>query len=245
MEITGLMIQSAELLDIIEESENTYTYRFSIPKGMTWDAGTNAHLVATGSDKNFTPSKESVRHLSICSLPDEGYIGFSTRIREGASIFKQNLKVTEPGDKLQVFGLKNRLPLLRLDKPVVMISMGVGIATFRPMVLEYAQDQKGIPNLINLNIDKVGSAIYKDEMSKFNIKGFESYYVNSRSALQQKINDLLKLENAEFHIVGSDEFLLETGTYLLNNGIAESQIKLDKKEGRYMIMLENMKKSRN
>jgi len=240
MEITGIMVQSAELLDIIKEAENTYTYRFSIPKGMTWEAGTNAHLVANGSDANYAPNKKYVRHLSICSLPEEGYMGFSTRIREGASVFKQNLKVCKPGDKLQVFGLKNRLPLPRENKPVVLISMGVGVATFRPMILEYAKDQKGIPQLVNLNIDKAGSAIYWEELSKFHMEGFSNHYVNTRQELREQIDQSLALNDAEYHIVGSDEFLLEIGTYLIQKGVQNTQIKLDKKATRAQAMVQQM-----
>lgn len=241
MEITGIMTQSIELLDIIEEAKDTFTYKFNIPKGITWDAGTNAHLVATGSDKNYVPSPEFMRHMSICSLPEEGYIGFSTRAIEGGSTFKRNLRVSNIGDKLQLFGLKNRLPLHRNNKAVVLISMGVGIATMRPMILEYAKDQTGIPQLININIDRAVTEIYQDEISQLNIANFKNVYVNSRTDLHQKIKETLSLDDAEYHIVGSDEFLMSIGALLLQNGAKDDQIKLDKKEKRRLKMIDEMK----
>lgn len=241
MEITRLEIESIELLDIKEEAKETYTYKFSIPKGLTWDAGTNAKLVATGSETNYAPSGESTRHLSICSLPDEGFIGFTTRVREGASTFKRNLKVSKIGDKLQLFGLKNRLPLHRNDKAVVLITMGVGIATMRPMMLEYAKDQSHISKLININIDRSVTEIYQDELLQLNMPNFENIYVNSRAQLHQSIEDTLQLENAEYHIVGSDEFLMNIGAFLVQKGVAGECIKIDKKEKRALQMIEEMK----
>ncbi len=241
MEITGIMIQSIELMDIIEEATNTFTYKFNIPQGTVWDAGTNAHLVANGSDTNYAPDREFMRHMSICSLPEEGYIGFSTRAPEEGSTFKRNLRVSNIGDKLQLFGLKNRLPLHRNNRPVVLISMGVGIATMRPMMLEYAKDQKGISQLININIDRAVTEIYQNELTALKIPNFKNIYVNSRADLHESIAGTLDLKDAEYHIVGSDEFLMNIGSFLLNKGVGDDCIKLDKKEKRAQKMIEEMK----
>ena len=240
MEIKGLMIQTIQLLEIKKEAANTYTYKFSIPQGSTWEAGTNAHLVATGSDTNFVPSPDCTRHLSICSLPNEGYMGFSTRIREGASLFKQNLRVCNVGDKLHLYKLVNRLPLQRKDVPVVLVSMGVGIATFRPMILAYAHDQIHVSQLVSINIDRTESSIYKDELEALDIPNFKNSYVHTRATLQHELLETKALENAEYHIVGSDEFLLSIGQFLIENGISAEQIMLDKKENRRLQMLEAM-----
>lgn len=243
MEITGIMIQSIKLLDIIEEAENTFTYKFNIPEGTNWDAGTNAHLVATGSDTNYAPAPEFTRHMSICSLPEEGYIGFTTRAKEGGSTFKRNLRVSKVGDRLQLFKLMNRLPLHRENKPAVLISMGVGIATMRPMILEYAKDQSNIPQLININIDRAVTEIYQSEIANLKIPNFENIYVNSRADLHKSIEGTFSLENAEYHIVGSDEFLMNIGTFLLKNGVADDCIKVDKKENRAKKMIAEMKEA--
>ena len=243
MEITGIMIKSIELLDIIKEAEDTFTYKFNVPNNTTWDAGTNAHLVATGSDTNYAPAPEFTRHMSICSVPDEGYIGFTTRAREGGSTFKRNLRVSKVGDKLQLFKLMNRLPLQRNNKPVVLISMGVGIATMRPMILEFAKDQSNIPQLININIDRAVTEIYQEELATLAIPNFENIYVNSRADLHQSIENTIKLDNAEYHIVGSDEFLMSIGSFLLNKGVSEESIKLDKKDNRTQQMIKKMQEA--
>lgn len=240
MEITGIMVNSATLIDIIKEAEDTYTYKFNIPDGTTWEAGTNAHLVANGLPNDFTPSKEHTRHLSISSLPKEGYMGFTTRVREGSSTFKRNLQVSKIGDKLQVYGLKNRLPLPRNNKPVVLISMGVGIATMRPMILEYAADQHHISKLISINIDKDETTVYKDEIDKLSIPHFENHYVNSRRDLFQHIRKTFSITDVEYHIVGSDEFLDNVARYLIHNKIKLDSIKLDKKPARTKSILEQL-----
>lgn len=241
MEITKIMIEPIKLMEIIKEAKDTFTYKFNIPKGTTWEAGTNAHLVANGSDTNYAPNREFMRHMSICSLPEEGYIGFSTRAPKEGSTFKRNLRVSHVGDRLQLFGLKNRLPLHRNKRPVVLISMGVGIATMRPMMLEYAKNQEDIPQLININIDRAVTEIYQDELTALKMPNFENIYVNSRADLHQSITNTLDLKDAEYHIVGSDEFLMSIGSFLLNKGVADDCIKLDKKKKRVTQMIEEMK----
>lgn len=233
MEIKSLLTSSIQLLEIVKEDEETYTYKFNIPQGTTWDAGTNAHLVAIGSEHNFAPSKEHMRHFSICSLPEEGYMGFSTRIRNNASTFKENLKVVKPGDKLQVYGLKNRLPLERNNQTVVLLSMGVGIATMRPILLAAANNGEGLGKVININIDKKDKRIYGAELEALNQQEqIEVHYTHTRNAFYQTINTTLNEKDAEYHIVGSDEFVQNTAQYLISHKVAKAQIKLDKKPAR-------------
>lgn len=232
MEITGIMVTSAKLINIKKEAEDTYTYKFDIPAGTSWDAGTNAHLVANGTPNDFTPSQEHTRHLSISSLPHEGYMGFTTRVREGSSTFKRNLKVCQIGDQLQIYGLKNRLPLSRKNKPVVLISMGVGMATMRPMILEYAKNQDQIDRLISINIDKEKTMIYKNELEYLKIPRFYNHYVSQREELYAKINRTFQFSDAEYHIVGSDDFLNSIASFLIKNNIDLKNIKLDKKTAR-------------
>ena len=239
MEIKSILTSSITLLDIIKEDEETYTYKFNIPQGTTWEAGTNAHLVARGNDRNFTPSKEHMRHFSICSLPEEGYMGFSTRIRNNASTFKENLRVVKPGDKLQVYGLKNRLPLERNNQTVVLISMGVGIATMRPILLAAAKNPIGLHKVININIDKKDKRIYGKELDQLSsLPIIFSHYTHSRQAFFHVIDQTINEANAEFHIVGSDEFIEDTARHLISKNVDKTQIRLDKKPARTAAILE-------
>ncbi len=232
MKIQSLLTSPIQLLEIIKEDEETYTYKFDIPEGCTWDAGTNAHLVATGSVKNFIPEKEFTRHFSICSLPDEGYMGFTTRIRNNASTFKENLKVSKIGDKLQLFGLQNRLPLVRKNQTVVLISMGVGIATMRPILLSAASHPRGLTKVINITIDKDDKEIYANELRSLSPELIEHHYTHSRDDFYNEIDKTLTTSQAEYHIVGSNEFVFEITRHLLNNKIAKTNIRLDKKPHR-------------
>lgn len=146
-----IISQAVALKEIVKEATDTYTYKFDIPKGIIWNAGANLHLLPGTLDEDIKIGKEMVRHLSVMSLPHEGYMGITTRIREQASDFKKKLQQSQSGDTMRVFGIKNHLPLKRENHPVVLVSMGVGIATIRPMILEYVADQSNIPLIININ----------------------------------------------------------------------------------------------
>ncbi|MGQ1947513.1 hypothetical protein ACT3CD_10500 [Geofilum sp. OHC36d9] len=222
--------QPVTLNEIIQEATDTYTYKFNIPKGMTWTAGANLHLLPYGLDEDIEIDKKTVHHLSIINLPGEGYIGITTRIRKQTSVFKKKLQEAQIGDTMCIFKIKNRLPLKRENHPVVLISMGVGIATMRPLLLEYVADQSNIPAIININVDSSGEFIYKNELISTEKHGVKNYFTKSRTEMKEAIKTTFQLKDQRYYIVGSDNFLSSTTDFLLKNHIEKHQIYFDKRQ---------------
>lgn len=46
-----------------------------------------------GFNEGDTPNRELVRHMSIATVPDEGLIGVTTRIKTVCSTYKETLKL--------------------------------------------------------------------------------------------------------------------------------------------------------
>ncbi len=91
--------------------------------------------------------------MSISTLPYEGSIGITTRIREQCSEFKTVLRNLEVGNKIAIFKTHSNVPLKRENKNVYMLSSGVGLATFRPLVLDFLKRGDNVNQMHSLNID--------------------------------------------------------------------------------------------
>lgn len=227
------------LNEVIEEGEGTFTFRFRIPAGLSWDAGTNAHMqvpeISTLQDRG---EKTWRRHMSLMSTPDEGYIGFTTRIREPRSLFKTSLGNLRPGERIQIYGLKNNFPIERDGRPLVMLSMGVGMATVRPLIREYLADPAGIPVLWSINVDRGDKKVYGDEMSALRAAGLKIEYRQGRSDYRSALDQVLELDNAIYYLVGSDEYLEETAHLLVEGGARKDQLRIDKKAHKVAAILD-------
>ena len=118
--------------DIVDETNDVKTYKLNCPEGFTWEAGAHTHFALEGFNIGEKPNRSLVRHMSISTLPEEGSIGITTRIKEECSEFKDILKREEKNRKVALFKTSTNVPLKRENRPIYLLSSGVGIATFRP-----------------------------------------------------------------------------------------------------------------
>lgn len=218
------------ILEIVKESEDTRTFYLEKPQGFTWEEGAHAHFAIEGFDEGERPRNEWVRHMSIMTLPEEGKIGFTTRIPQEPSEYKMRLEKAGVGGKVVLFKLGNRMELRREERPVVLLSMGVGLATMRPLVLAYQKDPTGIPSLTSLQVDRSPDSLFRDVLASSSMTNFHHTHVPSRAAFQGQVNELLGLENPIWYLVGSDEFVLETIQHLRDHGVDDEAMVIDKKE---------------
>src|SRR5699024_9553057 len=106
------------------------------PEGFTWEEGAHTHFAFEGVNAGDKPNRSLIRHMSISTLPHEKSIGITTRIKEECSEFKNILRHLEIGHEVALFKTYSNLPLKREDKNVYLLSSGVGLATFRPLVVD-------------------------------------------------------------------------------------------------------------
>ena len=219
------------IVDIIDESPNTKTYILERPETLTWDEGSHIHLALEDYDKDEVPNKALVRHMSIMSNWDENKIAFTTRFIEPHSPFKEGLVHLTKGDHLKVFKVNSRMTLRREDRPLVLISMGVGLATMRPLIHRFHQDSKNIPLLVNLNVDAHAAhekALYQDEIEGLRNDRLQLHWCKSRLELFYAL-ECLNIENPIYYVVGSDLFLRTILKRLKVKGVSKDSIVIDKK----------------
>lgn len=158
------MKTQVKIIDIIDEAKGIKTYLLEKPENEIWEEGSHIHIGIVGFDEGELPNKSLVRHMSIMTLPTEKKLGFTTRVQENPSEFKEKLSKLHVGDELVTFKIGSRMQLRRYNRPIVLLSMGVGIATMRPLILSFIADTSNIPCLYNVNVDS-SNTIYKNELS--------------------------------------------------------------------------------
>jgi ferredoxin--NADP+ reductase len=225
-----MQIYWTKINKIIEETPEVRTYLLDCPDGLTWEEGSHIHLALEGFNAGEKPNRSLIRHMSISTLPHENTIGITTRIKELCSEFKTNLRNHKVGDEVAIFKIHSNVPLKREDKNVYLLSSGVGLATFRPLVLDYFDRADNVNQIYSLNIDSSKDYLFTTIFTSAPDKKFTSQFVDNRKDYYEEVKNLAADKNGLFYIVGSDEFLVQNIEVLREQGIKPEQIMLDKRE---------------
>lgn len=225
-----MQIYWTKINQIIEETPEIKTYMLDCPEGFTWEEGSFTHFALEGFNAADKPNRGLVRHMSIMTLPHENSIGITTRIREQCSEFKSNLRNIKVGNKVALFKTHCNVPLKREDKNVYLLSSGVGLATFRPLVLDYFERPDNVTHMYSLNIDSSKDFLFTNIFASEPDKNFTSQFVDNRKDYYEEVKNLATDKNGFFYVVGSDEFLVQNIKVLREQGINPDQIMLDKRE---------------
>lgn len=224
-----MQIYWTKINKIIEETPEVKTYLLDCPKDFTWEEGSHTHFALKGFNAGDKPNRSLIRHMSISSLPHENAIGITTRIREQCSEFKSILRSLEVGNEVAIFKTHSNLPLKREGKNVYLLSSGVGLATFRPIVLEYFEHADNVNQIHSLNIDSSKVFLFTDIFKSAPDKKFAAQFVDNRKDYYEEVKNLATDKDGLFYIVGSDDFLVQNIEVLREQGIKPEQIMLDKR----------------
>ncbi|HJF33605.1 MAG TPA: dihydropteridine reductase [Sporosarcina psychrophila] len=225
-----MQIYWTKINKIIEETPEVKTYLLDRPKDFTWEEGSHTHFALEGFNAGDKPNRGLIRHMSISTLPHENSIGITTRIREQCSEFKTVLRNLEVGNEVAIFKTHSNVPLKREDKNVYLLSSGVGLATFRPLVLDYFERADNVNQIHSLNIDSSKDFLFTNVFESAPDKKFISQFVDNRKDYYEEVKNLAADKDGLFYVVGSDEFLVQNIEVLREQGITPEQIMLDKRE---------------
>lgn len=225
-----MQIYWTKINKIIDETPEVKTFLLDLPEDFTWEEGAHTHLALEGFNAGDQPNKSLVRHMSISTLPNEQTVGITTRIKELCSEFKSILRNLEVGDKVALFKIHSNVPLKRQNRNIYLLSSGVGLATFRPLVLSYLERPDNISRIHSLNIDSTKDYLFTDIFESAPVKNFTSQYVDNRKDYYEEVKKLAADRDGLFYVVGSDEFIMQNIDTLREQGIKPEQIVLDKRE---------------
>jgi len=223
-----MQIYWTKINEIIEETPEVKTYLLDCPEDYTWEEGAHVHMALEGFNAGDKPNRSLIRHMSIATLPSEDSIGITTRIREQCSEFKAILRTLEVGNEVAIFKTHSNVPLKREDKNVYLLSSGVGLATFRPLVLDYFERADNVNQIHSLNVDSSKDFLFTNIFESTPDKRFTSQFVDNRKDYYEDVKKLAADKDGLFYVVGSDEFLVQNIEVLREQGIKPEQIMLDK-----------------
>lgn len=225
--------------NITQETPEVRTYFLDCPKDFNWEEGSFTHLGLEGFNAEDKPNRNLVRHMSISTLPEENTIGITTRIRQECSEYKEKLKQLKVGDQVALFKTSCNVPLKRENKNIYLLSSGVGIATFRPLILEYLENSKDTKHMHSLNIESSRHFLFNDLFKSEPESNFTSQFVDNRIEYYEQVRKHANDKEGIFYIVGSDRFLEENIEELLEQGIEPGQIMLDKRESQLSMFFQS------
>ncbi len=218
------------IIDIVEEAIGIKSYYFEKPTDLNWLEGAHVHIGHVGFDEGELPNKALVRHMSITTLPSENKLGITTKVPGSNSQFKMKLSELKIGDEVIFFKFGSRMYLRRVNRPLILLSMGVGMATIRPILLAFLKDSSNIPSLINVNVNSTGEFLFRDVLDPFSGDTYSNYWLKSRRDFVDLLSELDHKEEAIYYIVGSDEFMKDNIKLLNSRGVRNEDIILDRKE---------------
>ncbi len=225
---TSLERSDVTLIDIIQHDDTTYSFDFSYEDGLLWNEGDSAKLYVNVNGYSIG------KKLSCASLPEEGKLRFTTRIKSSRSLYKDALSKVKHGSKVQISYPSGGFRLRRDGKPAILISNGVGIATMRALVKAFAKDPEGVGMMVQINVNH-SSRLYEEEMEALAKEPicFRSVYTEHRKefydALDYECQKLMFQSGIipNIYVVGSDAFIEDTSGHLLAMGFNYEDILTD------------------
>src|SRR5699024_1954250 len=151
----------------------------------------------------------------------------ASRIREKCSEFKTELKKLNIGDEVALFKTHSNVPLKRENKNVYMLSSGVGLATLRPLLLDYLERGDYVNHIHSLNIDSSREYLFTYIFESTSKKKFINQFVDNRDDYYGEVEKLAADKSGVFYVIGSDDFIKQHIKLLGELGINPEQIMLD------------------
>jgi ferredoxin--NADP+ reductase len=221
-----LQNNKVKITDIKVIDTHTRQYTFSMPTGLSWTPGSNAHFGFLDFISDNHLDKSLVRHMSIASSPKDNKIVINCRVPGSKSKYKQLLDKSKIGDEMYLFKVNNHMPLVNENKNVVLLSMGIGITSFKSYFDAYIEGNTSILSITSICVDGKETNLFEND---YNHEGISLEYLSSRDSFYKRLKKTINNDYA-YYIVGSDRFLLDTITILLQDGISKENIHIDKKE---------------
>ncbi|MDY2918431.1 MAG: hypothetical protein SOU08_02165 [Anaerococcus sp.] len=227
--MTDINKYKVKILDIIDEISNVKTLKLEKPDGVDFREGASFRLEIPREGKSLT------HDFSINSLPSDDYISFTTKFSVRKSEFKKELLSKTIGDELLVSNIESHMGLRYEDRPIVLISMGVGVTTMLPLIRTYLNDKGNIPQVKSYTIALEGKRVFEDKLTSIEDKEFSQAWLSGRKEFFDSLNEII-LPNCIVYLVGSNEFLLDTIVKLRELGLSDDDIMIDMADKKKKVM---------
>lgn len=147
------------LKEVIQETEDIYSFIFTPKRPFSWKAGQHGIFHFPGVQ---IPGKWW-RAFSIASSSHEGVVRISTIIKGEPSAFKEHLRSLKAGDEIGMFGPFGEFHTRPQLSHIIGIAGGIGITPFRALALDIANSVIADTKL-TLLYSSLGAYAFRDEL---------------------------------------------------------------------------------
>ncbi len=145
---------------IVQETSDSYSFIFDIPEGFEWKAG--QHTAWTFPEFDLD-KKEQRRIFTIASAPADGFLMFTTRIREEKSPYKEALlNDVKPGSPVIVNQALGKYSFHDTKKKSLCVAGGIGITPIRALVKDLYDNNDPSHEIKVIYSDESGEFCYSD-----------------------------------------------------------------------------------
>jgi ferredoxin--NADP+ reductase len=218
-----------KLIEKIIHDYETISFDFECTEITTWTAGDSTKLYVRVHDQPIG------KKFSFATIPSESKVRFTTRIRSQRSAYKEQLDQLNPGDYLEISKPQGAFGLRRENRPIILLSNGVGIAASRSLIKAFEVNQEAIPQITQLNVDASG-AIFRDDLKAVEnqVQSFKSIYTSDRTSFYRQLEKLIRIakENDSvvpyFYVVGSNAFVNGVTEFIVDHSYRYDDIIMDR-----------------
>jgi all-trans-retinol 13,14-reductase len=208
-------------------AENTLELTFEKPADFNHKPGEYVQLKLNNPKTNYLDVP--FRSLSIVSHPDEIYLRFA--IRMSSSSFKQSCHEMAISDTATLFGPTGNFTFKKDIQDVVFLACGIGITPIMAMLTELEKRQHPGKVFLFYSNKILQSAAYHENLLKINLKNYS--YIPVITSTSKRIDSellrrhLVELNNFDYYLVGTSDFLRSMERLLKTEGVNISKIKED------------------
>lgn len=218
---------SAKLIDVRQHNPEVFTYEFQSEAMEAWAPGDSSKMFLLVGDKTVG------KKFSFATIKEENRILLTTRIKVDKSAYKAQLEKLQVGSVIELSQPQGDFDLKRDNRPLVFLSNGVGIATIRSLLKAFEYQGDGVPEVVQINVDRSGH-VYKEDMDDMMMRlPLTSFYTDHRQGfyvtLDGQIDRLLAAYDQKpyVYIVGSNDFIMGCADHMMTRGFGDNDLVTD------------------
>jgi ferredoxin-NADP reductase len=208
---------------IIQVDDHTQTIWFNIPKGYKWIPGSSGLFTFKQAFSKFMIDIKYMRWMTVARNDEQTHLEITCRVPGSESLFKKEILKLKLGSEMLLYSVGAHCPLIRSEKKLVFLFMGIGSVTYKNLFESYEQNPKGIKSVTSINVDNHLTKLYKDQFPNV-----EKIYTKHRNEFRQEVSQYLSQSDTIFYLVGSEVFLKEMIEELQTAGIKNQAIIIDR-----------------
>lgn len=208
---------------IVNVDQHTKTIWFNIPKNFKWQAGCSGLFGFSEAFKKIIINLEYLRYFTVARNNDKTHLEITLRAPGSNSKFKQKIMELKVGDEMILYSVKMHCPLVRRNKNLVFLSMGIGMVTYKNLFEAFEENADNVKKVTSINVDNHQTNLYHDLYTNVS----KHYYPN-RITFFEHLDPYYKNSDNIYYLVGSEDFLKEMIKKLKEQGINQQNIIIDR-----------------